>query len=94
MRFVTPRTPSSWIALARAGEGLSPAIPPSMGRANRAERIFCDRAGLAGARSTAPFLVQSYERDTGERLSEVSAPIAVRGRRWSALRIGFRPQAP
>ncbi len=63
-------------------------------KANRSKRIFNDRAGLASARSTAPYLLQSYSRDTGEKLAEVSAPITVRGKHWGAVRIGFKPQVP
>jgi methyl-accepting chemotaxis protein len=61
-------------------------------KANRTKRIFTDRAGLASARSTAPFLLQVYVRDTGERLGEISAPITVRGKHWGAARVGFKPQ--
>lgn len=61
-------------------------------KANRTKRIFSDRTGLASARSTAPYLLQVYQRDTGEKLAEVSAPVVVRGRHWGAVRIGFKPQ--
>ena len=63
----------------------------------RNRRIFNDRAGLAAGRSTAPFLLQSYERDMGggERMmiKEADAPIIVEGRHWGALRVMFRNAA-
>lgn len=57
---------------------------------NRTKRIFNDRTGLAAAQSTAPFLVQRYQRDTGEIMADLSVPILVRGRHWGAVRIGYR----
>lgn len=57
---------------------------------NRTKRIFNDRTGLAAARSTAPFLVQRYQRDTGEVMADLSVPVMVRGAHWGAVRIGYR----
>lgn len=57
---------------------------------NRTKRIFDDRTGLAAARSEAPFLVQRYQRDTGEMLVDLSVPVLVRGIHFGAVRIGFR----
>ena len=58
---------------------------------NRTKRIFNDRVGLLAARSTAPFLLQRYQRDTGEDMVDVSVPVYVKGRHWGAVRIGYRP---
>ena len=57
---------------------------------NRTKRIFNDRTGLAAARSEAPFLVQRYQRDTGENMVDLSVPVAVGGVHWGAVRIGYR----
>lgn len=57
---------------------------------NRTKRIFNDRTGLAAAKSQAPFLVQRYQRDTGETLVDLSVPLYVRGVHWGAVRIGYR----
>ncbi len=57
---------------------------------NRTKRIFDDRTGLAAARNTKPYLLQSYSRDTGETLYDLSVPIFIRGKHWGALRIGFK----
>jgi methyl-accepting chemotaxis protein len=57
---------------------------------NRTKRIFNDRTGLAAARSTAPFLLQRYLRDTGESMIDLSVPVYVRGVHWGAVRLGFR----
>lgn len=57
---------------------------------NRTKRIFNDRTGLAAAKNTEPFLLQRYQRDTGEQMSDISVPILIRGKHWGALRIGYK----
>lgn len=57
---------------------------------NRTKRIFNDKTGLAAARSGAPFLVQRYQRDTGETMVDLSVPVYLRGVHWGAVRLGFR----
>jgi len=61
---------------------------------SRYRRIFNDRTGLASARNQRPFLLQTYRRDMGGGqfviLKEAAAPIAVSGRHWGGLRIGFK----
>ena len=63
---------------------------------SRNRRILADRAGLAAARSTAPSLVQTYERDMGGGIKilmkEAVAPIQVAGRHWGAYRLAWRVQ--
>ncbi|HEV6966148.1 methyl-accepting chemotaxis protein [Roseateles sp.] len=60
---------------------------------SRYRRIFNDRTGLASARNTRPFLLQTYRRDMGGGrfvvLKEVAAPITVAGRHWGGLRMAF-----
>ncbi len=56
---------------------------------NRTKRIFNDATGLAAARNTQPYLHQTYYRDTGEILWDISAPIMVNGLHWGAFRILF-----
>lgn len=41
---------------------------------------------------TKPMLLQTYKRDTGEVLNDLSLPIMVDGRHWGALIIGFDPK--
>lgn len=61
---------------------------------SRWRRIFNDRTGLASARNTRPFLLQTYRRDMGGgkfvMLKEASAPITVQGRHWGGLRLAYR----
>jgi methyl-accepting chemotaxis protein len=60
----------------------------------RNKRIFDDRAGITAARSTRPFIVQTYARDMGGDVAvmtrEVDAPIRPFGRHWGALRLGYK----
>jgi len=60
---------------------------------SRYRRIFNDRTGLASARNTRPFLLQTYRRDMGGGrfvvLKEATAPIMVNGKHWGGLRLAF-----
>jgi methyl-accepting chemotaxis protein len=57
---------------------------------NRTKRIFNDRTGARCGSNTRPFLLQTYKRDTGEVMHDLSVPIIVRGRHWGGFRIGYR----
>lgn len=61
---------------------------------SRYRRIFNDRTGLASARNTRPFLLQTYRRDMGGGqfivMKEAAAPIVVNGRHWGGLRLAFK----
>jgi methyl-accepting chemotaxis protein len=60
---------------------------------SRDKRIFNDDTAISAATNTAPVLLQTYLRDTGELLNDLSMPIAVNGRHWGAVRTGIDPQA-
>ncbi|WP_344765807.1 methyl-accepting chemotaxis protein [Actimicrobium antarcticum] len=57
---------------------------------NRTKRIFSDRTGKRCGASTSPFLLQTYKRDTGEVMHDLSVPIMVDGKQWGGFRIGYR----
>ncbi|MES2150055.1 MAG: methyl-accepting chemotaxis protein [Pseudomonadota bacterium] len=57
---------------------------------NRTKRIFSDRTGKRCGSNKAPFLLQTYKRDTGEVMHDLSAPIYVDGRHWGGFRVGYR----
>ncbi len=61
---------------------------------NRTKRIFNDRTGARCGANTKPFLLQTYKRDTGEVMHDLSAPIYVAGKHWGGFRIGYRSSAP
>ena len=56
---------------------------------NRTKRIFNDRTGMRCVSNTKPFLLQTYKRDTGEVMHDMSAPIYVGNKHWGAFRIGY-----
>ena len=59
---------------------------------NRTKRIFNDSTGIRCGQHTHKFLLQTYKRDTGEVMHDVSAPIIVNGQHWGGFRIGFKAQ--
>jgi methyl-accepting chemotaxis protein len=56
---------------------------------NRTKRIFDDHTGLRCARNTDGFLLQTYRRDTGEILNDMSKPLVINNRHWGGIRIGY-----
>lgn len=60
--------------------------------ASRDKRIFNDDTAINAARNVQPMLLQTYLRDTGELLNDLSMPIFIRGRHWGAVRIGVEPE--
>lgn len=59
---------------------------------NRTKRLFNDRTGLAAARNKGPYLLQNYQRDTGETFFDLSVPIIFKDKHWGAVRFGFKKE--
>ncbi|MDO3376925.1 methyl-accepting chemotaxis protein [Geoalkalibacter halelectricus] len=59
---------------------------------SRDKRIYKDPTGLRAAQNDKPLLLQTYMRDTGEILCDLSLPILIDGRAWGSVRLGFKPQ--
>ena len=59
---------------------------------NRTKRIFGDPVGKRCGDHELPFLLQTYRRDTGEIMHDISAPVYVKGRHWGGVRIGYRTE--
>lgn len=57
---------------------------------NRTKRIYDDATCIRCGQHTDKFLLQTYKRDTGEIMHDVSAPIFVQGKHWGGFRIGFK----
>jgi methyl-accepting chemotaxis protein len=61
---------------------------------SRNRRVFNDPAGLAAARNTRSYLVQSYARDMGNgntvMMREIDVPIRVQGRHWGGFRTAYK----
>lgn len=59
---------------------------------NRTKLMFNDRTGLAAARNKAAYLIQEYQRDTGETMLDLSVPLFVKGQQWGCVRVGYRKE--
>ena len=92
--------PGCTYALAVDNKGYAPAHnsafskPPTGQRdhdlaKSRHKRIFDDPVGSKLAANLRPTLLQSYLRDTGEVVNDLSMPIVLDGRHWGAVRVGM-----
>jgi methyl-accepting chemotaxis protein len=59
---------------------------------SRSKRIFKDPTGSRCAKNTGELLVQTYKRDTGEVVHDLSVPIMLNGKHWGGFRVGYAPQ--
>ncbi|MDO8931333.1 MAG: methyl-accepting chemotaxis protein [Rhodocyclaceae bacterium] len=59
---------------------------------NRTKRVFSDPVGKRCGSHELPFLLQTYRRDTGEIMHDISVPIYVKGKHWGGFRIGYRTE--
>lgn len=60
---------------------------------SRDKRIFNDHVGIKAAKNENKFLLQTYMRDTGEIIADLSLPVFINGKHWGAIRIGLLPEA-
>lgn len=54
----------------------------------RNKRIFDDAVSLGAAKNESGVLCQTYMRDTGEIITDLSIPLDIEGSRWGAVRMG------
>ena len=60
---------------------------------SRDKRIyFNNQTEIRRATNEAPMLLQTYMRDTGEVINDLSMPIHVNGRHWGAFILGLNPE--
>lgn len=57
---------------------------------SRSKRIFNDRTGSRCGSHTKKMLLQTYKRDTGEIMHDLSVPIFVDGVHWGGFRMGYQ----
>ena len=57
---------------------------------SRSKRIFSDRTGSRCGAHTQKVLLQTYKRDTGEIMHDLSVPIWVNGKHWGGFRMGYK----
>lgn len=58
---------------------------------NRSQRLFDDKTGIRCGAHTEKLLLQTYKRDTGEVMHDLSVPLFVKGKHWGGFRIGYKP---
>lgn len=58
---------------------------------SRSKRLFNDRTGIRCGSHKEKMLLQTYRRDTGEVMHDLSVPIYVNGKHWGGFRLGYRP---
>ena len=54
--------------------------------------FFSSQCDIRRATNTTPMLFQTYMRDTGEVMNDLSMPITVNGRHWGGLIVGLNPE--
>ncbi|RUR32522.1 methyl-accepting chemotaxis protein [Vreelandella nanhaiensis] len=59
---------------------------------SRSKRIFDDATGSRCGTHTQPLLLQTYKRDTGEIMHDLSVPIYIHGKHWGGFRVGYQPE--
>ena len=59
----------------------------------RSKRLFDDPTGRRCGSHEQTLLLQTYKRDTGEVMHDLSVPIIVAGQHWGGLRLGYRPES-
>ncbi|MFK5984176.1 MAG: methyl-accepting chemotaxis protein [Pseudomonadota bacterium] len=59
---------------------------------NRTKRIFDDPTGRRCGSHTASFLLQTYKRDTGEVMHDLSVPVFIKGKHWGGFRMGYQAE--
>ena len=59
---------------------------------SRTKRIFDDPTGSRCGKNTESFLLQTYKRDTGEIMHDLSVPIYINGKHWGGFRVGYPPE--
>ena len=57
---------------------------------SRSKRIFADRTGSRCGAHTKKMLLQTYKRDTGEIMHDLSVPIYIGGVHWGGFRMGYQ----
>jgi methyl-accepting chemotaxis protein len=57
---------------------------------SRSKRIFNDPTGIRCGSHTKKMLLQTYKRDTGEIMHDLSVPIHVQGNHWGGFRMGYK----
>ncbi|WP_425439019.1 methyl-accepting chemotaxis protein [Pseudomonas jinjuensis] len=87
-------TPEGYVPTHNQAFNQPPIGDPKVDRMkSRSKRLFNDRTGIRCGSHQQALLLQTYCRDTGELMHDLSVPIYVAGQQWGGLRLGYRPEA-
>lgn len=91
--FAISTTPEGYVPTHNAAFNHPPSGDAAVDAAkSRGKRLFNDRTGIRCGSHRQALLLQTYMRDTGELMHDLSVPIMVQGRHWGGLRLGYRPE--
>ncbi|EWC43161.1 methyl-accepting chemotaxis protein [Stutzerimonas stutzeri] len=91
--YAIATTPEGYVPTHNRAFNQPPVGNPEIDRVNsRSKRLFNDRTGARCGSHQRRVLLQTYSRDTGELMHDLSVPIMVGGRHWGGLRLGYRPE--
>ena len=91
--YAIATTPEGYVPTHNRAFSQPPVGDPAIDRVkSRSKRLFNDRTGGRCGSHERKVLLQTYSRDTGELMHDLSVPIHVRGRHWGGLRLGYRPE--
>ncbi|WP_213662499.1 methyl-accepting chemotaxis protein [Stutzerimonas stutzeri] len=92
--YAIATTPEGYVPTHNNAFNHPPVGNPEIDRSrSRSKRLFNDRTGGRCGSHQRNVLLQTYSRDTGELMHDLSVPIMVKGRHWGGLRLGYRPEA-
>ncbi|TBU94829.1 chemotaxis protein [Stutzerimonas kirkiae] len=91
--YAIATTPEGYVPTHNRAFAHPPVGDPQVDRVrSRSKRLFNDRTGARCGSHQRNLLLQTYSRDTGELMHDLSVPIMVKGRHWGGLRLGYRPE--
>ncbi|MGA6099782.1 methyl-accepting chemotaxis protein [Stutzerimonas marianensis] len=91
--YAIATTPDGYVPTHNRAFSQPPTGDPAVDRVrSRSKRLFNDRTGGRCGSHQRKVLLQTYSRDTGELMHDISVPITVLGRHWGGLRLGYRPE--
>ncbi|WP_313224849.1 methyl-accepting chemotaxis protein [Stutzerimonas nitrititolerans] len=91
--YAIATTPEGYVPTHNRAFSAPPTGDPQVDRVkSRSKRLFNDRTGGRCGSHERRLLLQTYSRDTGELMHDLSVPIMVQGRHWGGLRLGYRPE--
>ncbi|MGP0174090.1 methyl-accepting chemotaxis protein [Pseudomonas sp. NCHU5208] len=91
--FAIATTPEGYVPTHNQAFNQPPSGDPAVDAVrSRGKRLFNDRTGIRCGSHQQALLLQTYMRDTGELMHDLSVPIWVRGRHWGGLRLGYKPE--